>query len=209
MSVLSQTYPVYWFARTVQLKKNNKRLWTDRQNSWATPYFLTGKCIGLYVANSTWDWNCRSEVLLKMTVALAPAYLRVGGTMADRLIFQPECSYSPVKDKSNLVNTSYFNMTGMCRLWRHVAVAIFRCSKGHLSRAAVLFPACCSMWLDRTEQVCSCCRTSAAVWPERIAQEWNWVGQLKCKTAARLLWQTQFWHQLAAWKWYSMCCVLT
>ncbi|XP_021921149.1 heparanase-like isoform X2 [Zootermopsis nevadensis] len=55
--------------------------------------------------------NIKSEVLLKMTVALAPAYLRVGGTMADRLIFQPECSYSPVKDKSNLVNTSYFNMT--------------------------------------------------------------------------------------------------
>jgi len=59
-----------------------------------------------------------------LAAQLAPAYLRVGGTLADKLIFQPDWNYSLVKPKSNLSdktkecahqNMSSFNMTGMCR----------------------------------------------------------------------------------------------
>lgn len=68
-------------------------------------------------------------MLLKLAAQLAPAYLRIGGTLADRLVFQPDWSYSPVKHKSNMSdggtcsyeskgcafrNISFFNMTGMC-----------------------------------------------------------------------------------------------
>jgi hypothetical protein len=73
---------------------------------------------------------CRSKILLKLAAQLAPAYLRVGGTLADRLVFQPDCSYSPVTYRSNMSdggmcsyevkgctfqNMSFFNMTGICR----------------------------------------------------------------------------------------------
>jgi len=70
-------------------------------------------------------------MLLKLAAQLAPAYLRVGGTLADRLIFEPDTSYSPVRRKSNMSdggtcsyeakgcarhNIDFFNMTGVCRL---------------------------------------------------------------------------------------------
>jgi hypothetical protein len=73
-------------------------------------------------------------MLLKLAAQLAPAYLRIGGTLADRLVFQPDGSYSPVKHKSNMLdggtcsyeakgcafcNMSFFNMTGMCSLRYH------------------------------------------------------------------------------------------
>ena len=67
-------------------------------------------------------------MLLKLAAQLAPAYLRVGGTLADRLIFEPDESYSPVRHKSNMSdggtcsyeaqgcthqNIDFFNMTGV------------------------------------------------------------------------------------------------
>jgi hypothetical protein len=70
-------------------------------------------------------------MLLKLATQLAPAYLRVGGTLADRLIFEPAASYGPVRQKSNMSdggtcsyeakgcarhNIDFFNMTGMSRL---------------------------------------------------------------------------------------------
>jgi len=70
-------------------------------------------------------------MLLKLAAQLAPAYLRVGGTLADRLIFEPDARYSPVRHKSNMSdggtcsyeakgcarhNIDFFNMTGACRL---------------------------------------------------------------------------------------------
>lgn len=74
---------------------------------------------------------CRSDMLLKLAAQLAPAYLRIGGTLADRLIFEPDASYSPVRHKSNMSdggtcsyeakgcarhNIDFFNMTGVCSL---------------------------------------------------------------------------------------------
>ena len=73
-------------------------------------------------------YHCRSDMLLKLAAQLAPAYLRVGGTLADRLIFEPDESYSPVRHKSNMSdggtcsyeaqgcthqNIDFFNMTGV------------------------------------------------------------------------------------------------
>jgi len=70
-------------------------------------------------------------MLLKLAAQLAPAYLRVGGTLADRLIFEPDSGYSPVRHKTNMSdggtcsyeakgcarhNIDFFNMTGACRL---------------------------------------------------------------------------------------------
>jgi hypothetical protein len=75
--------------------------------------------------------RCRSDMLLNLAAQLAPAYLRIGGTLADRLIFEPDAIYSPVRHKSNMSdggtcsyeakgcarhNIDFFNMTGMCRL---------------------------------------------------------------------------------------------
>lgn len=71
--------------------------------------------------------NIKSDMLLKLAAQLAPAYLRVGGTLADRLIFEPDASYSLVRHKSNMSdggtcsyegkgcarhNIHFFNMTG-------------------------------------------------------------------------------------------------
>jgi hypothetical protein len=70
-------------------------------------------------------------MLLNLAAQLAPAYLRIGGTLADRLIFEPDANYSPVRLKSNMSdggmcsyegkgcahqNLNFFNMTGVCRL---------------------------------------------------------------------------------------------
>ncbi|KAJ4427950.1 hypothetical protein ANN_23962 [Periplaneta americana] len=71
--------------------------------------------------------NIKSGKLLRLATLLAPAYLRVGGTLADRLVFQPYGNYSTMPHASNMSdggtcsyelkgcvpsNISFFNMSG-------------------------------------------------------------------------------------------------
>jgi hypothetical protein len=151
---------------------------------------------------------CRSRLLRQLAAQLAPAYLRVGGTLADRLVFQPDGSYSPAKHGSNVSdggtcsyevtgctfqNTSLFNMTGTCRL-RHHLLALSLSAPSHVQSV-------CRRWLDVAECICSSHRARPAVWLECVAEEWDSVGQLQRKTAAWIFQHTQIQHQLAAWKW--------
>ncbi|XP_069687978.1 heparanase-like isoform X3 [Periplaneta americana] len=46
--------------------------------------------------------NIKSGKLLRLATLLAPAYLRVGGTLADRLVFQPHGNYSTMPHASNM-----------------------------------------------------------------------------------------------------------
>ncbi|KAJ9597244.1 hypothetical protein L9F63_011918 [Diploptera punctata] len=61
--------------------------------------------------------NIRSEKLVKLANMLSPGYLRVGGTLADRLVFVPDSDtrYSSLeedlKEKCTPQNTSFFNMS--------------------------------------------------------------------------------------------------
>ncbi|XP_069687976.1 heparanase-like isoform X2 [Periplaneta americana] len=71
--------------------------------------------------------NIKSGKLLRLATLLAPAYLRVGGTLADRLVFQPHGNYSTMPHASNMSdggtcsyelkgcvpsNISFFSMSG-------------------------------------------------------------------------------------------------
>lgn len=100
---------------------------TDRLLHRTDEHFLSVALDTSRIQNGWVHKKIKSDMLLKLAAQLAPAYLRIGGTLADRLVFQPDWSYTPVKHKSNMSdggtcsyevkgcavhNISFFNMTG-------------------------------------------------------------------------------------------------